>query len=131
MTVEDTLEQACQLMIHIQGRFVTLIPPVGAAYVIGDFTDWDERPLPITGPMTLEFPPGAYVEYAFMDTHKQPMTDPSNPHVPRNPWYDYHRSITLPHNSFKMPPRPQTFRESVSAHAITSRIFKRQRTYYV
>ena len=118
-------------MIEIQDRCVTFTPPESAAYLIGDFTDWDERPLPITGPMTLEFPIGAYVEYAFMDAHKQPISDPTNPQIPKNPWYDYHRSIILPHNSFKTPPRPQTFRGRVSAHTIASRVFKRQRTYYV
>ena len=118
-------------MFHVQGRFVTFIPPEGAAYLIGDFTDWDEKPLPVTGPMTLEFPAGAYIEYAFMDANKQPMADPTNAQVPRHPWYDYHRFITLPDNSFKIPPRPHIFRGSTFAHALTSRIFRNQRIYYV
>jgi enterochelin esterase-like enzyme len=118
-------------MFHVQGRFVTFMPPAGAAYLIGDFTDWDERPLPVTGPMTLEFPAGAYVEYAFMDANKQPMADPTNAQVPRNPWYDYHRFITLPDNNFKTSPRPHIFRRSTFAHTLTSQIFKSQRIYYV
>ncbi|SRR5258706_14085368 len=43
----------------------------------------------------------------------------------------YHRSITLPHNCFKMPPRPQAFRGSVDNHTVDSRIFASQRRYYV
>jgi enterochelin esterase family protein len=57
-------------MIEIHSRSATFIPPSSAAYLIGDFTDWDETPLPITGPITLEFPQGAYVEYAFLDMNK-------------------------------------------------------------
>lgn len=118
-------------MVEIQDRFVTFTPPIGATYLIGDFTDWDERPLPITEPVTIEFPRGAYIEYAFLDSNKRPMTDPTNPQTPKNPWYDYHRSIILPHNHFKMPPRPQVFRGSVHDHTIDSRIFASRRRYYV
>src|SRR5258708_6794816 len=118
-------------MIEIHNQCVTFEPPVGAAYLIGDFTDWDEEPLPIAGPLTLEFPQGAYIEYAFLDAQKEPLPDPTNPVKPKHPWYDYHRSITLPQNNFHMPPRPQTFRGSVHEHTITSRIFADQRTYYV
>jgi enterochelin esterase family protein len=118
-------------MLQIQDRYVTFIPPQGAAYLIGDFTDWDEDPVPITGPLTLEFPQGAYVEYAFMDVHKQPMADPENAETPKNPWYDYHRSFTLPHNHFRTPPRPKYFRGLVSEHTIESRSLESQRTYYV
>ncbi len=118
-------------MIQIQDRFVTFTPPPDAAYLIGDFTNWDEAPLPITRPMTIEFPQGAYVEYAFMDANKRPMADPTNSETPRNPWYEYHRSVTLPHNPFKKAPHPQTFSGSVYDHIIDSRVFASQRIYYV
>src|SRR5262249_10273797 len=87
--------------------------------------------LPITEPMTIEFPQGAYVEYAFLDVNKQPIADLANIHVPRNPWYDYHRSITLPENHFQIPLRPLTFRGNISEHTINSQEFASQRTYYV
>jgi enterochelin esterase-like enzyme len=118
-------------MIEIQDRFVTFLPPRGAAYLIGDFTDWDERPLPIPEPVTIEFPRGAYIEYAFLDANQCPLADPTNPQVPKNPWYDYHRSITLPHNCFKMPLRPQAFRGSLYDHTMDSKVFAGQRRYYV
>lgn len=118
-------------MIKIHDEFVTFIPPEGATYLMGDFTDWDERPLPIKGPMTIEFPQGAYIEYAFLDAQKQPLADFSNTDLPKNPWYDYHRAITLPHNHFRRPPRSQTFRGSISRYTIESKFFTGQRIYYV
>jgi len=118
-------------MIEIRDRFVMFIPPKEAAYLMGDFTDWDERPLPIREPVTIEFPRGAYIEYAFLDTNMQPLADLTNPERPKNPWYDYHRSITLPHNRFQVPPRPKTFHGSVCRYTIESRVFADQRTYYV
>lgn len=57
-------------MVEVKGNFVTFTPPNDAAYLIGDFTDWDEILLPIHGPLTIEFPRGAYVEYAYLDTDK-------------------------------------------------------------
>jgi enterochelin esterase-like enzyme len=118
-------------MIKVQDRFVTFIPLKDAKYLMGDFTDWDEKPLAISEPITLEFPRGAYIEYAFLDAHQRPLADLANPERPKNPWYDYHRAIILPHNRFQMPPRPKTFRGSVSKYAVTSRLFNEQRTYYV
>lgn len=118
-------------MIEIQGRYVTFLPPRDATYLMGDFTDWDQAPLPILGPLTIEFPEGAYVEYAFLDTNKCPLPDPTNPTIPKNPWYDYHRSFTLPHNRFQSPPRPHIFRGSISDHTIHSKVFQTERTYYV
>ena len=96
-------------MIEVQDRFVTFIPPQDAKYLMGDFTDWDEKPLAISQPIVLEFPPGAYVEYAFLDFNQQPLTDLANPERPKNPWYDYHRAITLPNNRFQTPLRPKCF----------------------
>src|SRR3989442_9115715 len=118
-------------MIEVQDRYVTFIPPEGAAYLIGDFTDWDNELLPIASALTIEFPQGAYVEYAFMDANKQPLTDPENPVKPTNPWHEYDRAVVLPYNSFKTPPRPDTFRGKVHDHTMYSQVFASQRTYYV
>ena len=48
-----------EIMVEIEGRFVTFTPPTDAAYLMGDFTDWDDESLPIAGPVTIEFPPEA------------------------------------------------------------------------
>jgi len=73
------------MMIEIRERCVTFTPPEGAAYLMGDFSDWDEKSLPIREPVTIEFPEGASVEYAFLNATKQPMTDPTNSRRPKNP----------------------------------------------
>jgi hypothetical protein len=62
MDLEIHFDGGFLIMIEIGERCVTFTPPEGAAYLIGDFTDWDERPLPIPEPVTIEFPEGAYVE---------------------------------------------------------------------
>ncbi len=80
-------------MVEIEDRFVTFIPPGDAAYLIGDFTDWDDESLPIAGPVTIEFPPGAYVEYAYLDANKRPLADPTNHQKPKNPWHDFDRAL--------------------------------------
>lgn len=118
-------------MIEIQEHFVTFIPPKEAKYLIGDFTDWDEKPLPIIEPLTIEFPPGAYVEYAFLDTNQRPVADLSSSERPKNPWYDYHRAVSLPDNRFQVPPRPQYFRGSIATYVMESKFFAAPRTYYV
>lgn len=100
-------------MIEIQDRWVTFHPPEGASYLIGDFTDWDDKLTLLTGAVTLEFPRGAYIEYAYMDADQRPIADPSNPVRPKHPWHDVDRAITLPLNDFKEPPRPQTFQGHV------------------
>src|SRR5260370_35033425 len=100
------LSDGClSFMIEIRDRFVMFTPPKEAAYLMGDFTDWDERPLPIREPGTIEFRRAAYIEYAFLDTNMQPLADVTNPERPKNPWHDHHRSITLQHTRFQMPPR--------------------------
>lgn len=118
-------------MIEVQDRFVTFIPPQDAKYLMGDFTDWDEKPLAISQPIVLEFPREAYIEYAFLDANQQPLTDLANPERPKNPWYDYHRAITLPNNRFQTPPRPKSFRGIISKYVIESNFFTAPRTYYV
>ncbi len=63
-------------MVEVHNRYVTFHPPAGAKYLVGDFTDWNRRPIPIEKPVTLEFPAGAYVEYAFLDENQQPFPWP-------------------------------------------------------
>lgn len=118
-------------MLEIRDRWVTFYPPEGAAYLVGDFTDWDDKLNPLTGAVTLEFPRGAYIEYAYFDADKQPIADPTNPVRPKHPWHDFDRAVTLPFNDFKEPPRPQTFRGHVYDHRMFSQAFSCQRTYYV
>lgn len=118
-------------MVEIEGRFVTFTPPGDAAYLMGDFTDWDDESLPIGGPVTIEFPPGAYIEYAYLDANKQPLVDPTNHEKPKNPWHDFDRALTLPHNHFQTPPRPHFFRGAVHEHTIESQVFEQRWTYYI
>lgn len=118
-------------MIHTHGRFVTFIAPSEAAYLMGDFTDWDEAPIPINRSMTLEFPPNAYVEYAFLDAMKQPLADLTNHHMPKHPWYSYHRAFILSQNDFREPPKPHIFRGKIIEETLLSTVFGCQRHYYV
>jgi len=118
-------------MVKVQDRWVTFTPPEGAAYLIGDCTNWDEEPLPITDPLTIEFPRGAYVEYAFLDANKQPLADPANPVKPRHPWHDFDRAVMLPSHAFQAPPRPHTFRGHIYDHSTYSRVFRCRRIYHV
>src|SRR5262249_37856727 len=118
-------------MIKVQAQSITFFPPKEATYLIGDFTNWKQAPLPIKGPTTIEVPEGAYVGYAFLDDRKLPLADPGNALRPNNPWHDYDRSIIPPHNSFVTPPQPQHIRGRIIEHTITSRVFEDQRTYYV
>jgi enterochelin esterase-like enzyme len=118
-------------MVEIEGQLVTFTPPGDAAYLIGDFTDWDDKSLPIDGPITIEFPLGAYIEYAYLDANKQPFADPTNHKKPKNPWHDFDRSLTLPQNHFQTPPRPHHFRGSVHEHIINSPVFEQIWMYYV
>ncbi len=118
-------------MVEIEGRFVTFTPPKDAAYLVGDFTDWSEAPVSFDNPITIEFPEGAYIEYANLGVNKQPLDDPTNSQRPRNPWHSYDYSITLPHNCFQTPPRPQRISGTIHEHTIESRVFEQRRIYYV
>ncbi len=118
-------------MITLYSRSATFVPPEHVAYLIGDFTDWDERPLSLNGPLTLEFPEGAYVEYAFLDAQMRPLADPHNQQRPKHPWYDYHRALTLPHNTFQEPPRPTRYAGTVVTYEVPSRSLEGVRTCYV
>ncbi len=118
-------------MIRVHNRSATFFPPTNATYLMGDFTDWDERPLPINGPLTLEFPEGAYVEYAFLDAQMRPLADPQNPQQPKHAWYDYHRMFTLPHHLFQTPQRSAHWSGTMVTYDISSRFLEGTRTCYV
>ncbi|MDM7325005.1 MAG: alpha/beta hydrolase-fold protein, partial [Thermus sp.] len=90
--------------------------------LMGDFTDWERNPIPLTGPVTLEFPEGAYVEYAFLDAKGRPFPDPDNPEKADNPWWTYPRAIRLPGHRFEAPPEPQR-EPQVSRHRLAERRF--------
>jgi enterochelin esterase family protein len=83
-------------MVRINGQRVRFQPPTGAAYLIGDFTDWRQRPLPVNGPIELSFPPGTYIEYAYLDARRAPLADVDNPNVPSHPWHAHDRFVQLP-----------------------------------
>ncbi|KGQ21429.1 alpha/beta fold hydrolase [Thermus filiformis] len=109
-------------MVQIGRRHVTFIPPEGARYLVGDFTDWERNPIPLDGPLTLEFPEGAYVEYAFLDEEGKPFPDPENPEKADNPWWTYPRAIRLPGHRFEAPPEPQK-EPRVDRHRLGERRF--------
>ncbi|MCS7193961.1 MAG: alpha/beta hydrolase-fold protein [Meiothermus sp.] len=117
-------------MVEVHHRSVTFYPPARARFLVGDFTDWDRRPIPIEGPLTLEFPPGAYIEYAFLDEDREPFPDPDNPRKAQNPWWSYPRAIELPGFQYATPHQPSRPVE-VDRHRLASRVFGTPRRYYV
>ena len=117
-------------MVVVHSRTVTFYPPKNARYLVGDFTDWERRPIPIQQPLSLEFPPGAYLEYAFLDAEGQPFPDPDNPHKAQNPWWTYPRAIELPGFHYTAPHQPSRAVE-VHRHRLDSRVFGSTRRYYV
>jgi hypothetical protein len=72
-------------VVEIGKRRVTFYPPPQAKALIGDFTDWERNPIPLKGPLTLEFPEGAYVEYAYLDEEGKPFPTPITPSGPTTP----------------------------------------------
>lgn len=118
-------------MIHVSNRSVTFDAPARAAYLIGDFTDWDERPLLIHERLTIEFPEGAYVEYAFLDVHMRPLADPDNQQRPKHPWYGYHRAFTLPQHTFQECPHLNALAGTVVTYDIASSALEGKRACYV
>lgn len=117
-------------MVEVHPRSVTFYPPQNARYLVGDFTDWDKNPLPISGPLTVEFPAGAYIEYAFLDADNKPFPDPNNPHKAQNPWWSYPRAIELPGFRLTSPHQPSQAAE-VHRHRLESKVFAATRRYYV
>ncbi|GIW35663.1 alpha/beta hydrolase-fold protein [Meiothermus sp.] len=117
-------------MVEVHARSVTFYPPAQAKFLVGDFTDWDKKPLPIEKPLNLEFPTGAYVEYAFLDENKEPFPDPDNPHKAQNPWWNYPRAIELPGFQYAAPHQPSR-PVNVHRHRLESKAFGSTRRYYV
>lgn len=117
-------------MVEVHPRSVSFYPPENARFLVGDFTDWDKKPIPISGPLTLEFPAGAYLEYAFLDAQRQPFPDPDNPHKAQNPWWSYPRAIELPGFGYISPHEPSQSAE-VHRHRLESKVFGVARRYYV
>ena len=118
-------------MIKVHGRSVTFTPPEGAAYLIGDFTDWDEHPIRLDGSLEVELPCGAYVEYAFMDAGGEPIADPDNPVRPRHPWYEYHRAVALSGNGYHQASEPRSIEGTLSEHVLESPGAGRRQRYLV
>lgn len=84
-------------MISVRGSSVTFLPPKGATGLIGDFTDWKKRPplsVPDTG-LTLTFPRGAWIEYAWINEAGEAFADPENDQKSLNPWWNYPRAAIL------------------------------------
>jgi enterochelin esterase-like enzyme len=111
-------------VVQVSRRSVTFLPPPKARALIGDFSDWERDPIPLAGPLTLEFPEGAYVEYAFLDEEGRPFPDPDNPERADNPWWTYPRAIRLPGFRYEAPPEPQA-EPKVARHRLG------ERRYYV
>jgi enterochelin esterase-like enzyme len=109
-------------VVRIRGRHVEFLPPGGARALIGDFTDWERNPIPLEGPLTLEFPEGAYVEYAFLDERGHPFPDPDNPERADNPWWSYPRALRLPGFRYEAPPEPAK-EPMVTRHRLGERRF--------
>jgi enterochelin esterase family protein len=78
-------------------RHITFTAPANATHLIGDFTDDTDRPVPLEAgeSVTLEFPPRAYVEYAFLNASGKRMADPSNDFGGDHPWYKEYRAVAL------------------------------------
>jgi enterochelin esterase-like enzyme len=78
-------------------RHITFTAPEGATQLIGDFTDDTDRPIPLRAgqSLTLEFPPRAYVEYAFLDAAGKRLADPDNDFGGEHPWYKEYRAVAL------------------------------------
>lgn len=83
-------------MVEVRGRRVVIQPPAGAAGFIADVTDWTQDPWPVRGPVELELPRGAYLEYAFLDASGRPLPDPEGPERAENPWRPYASAVWTP-----------------------------------
>jgi enterochelin esterase-like enzyme len=83
--------------IAINGRHVTFTAPPGATALVGDFTGWEDDPIPLRAgeSVSLEFPAGAFIEYAFLGEDQRPFADPDNTVESENPWYRYPRAAVL------------------------------------
>ncbi len=118
-------------VVRVEGRFATFFPPPGAVALIGDFTDWKRMPLPIEGPLTLELPLDAYVEYAFLDAKGRPFADPEAPRPAENPWWPYARALTTGAWRYEAPPRAPVPRARLARERVFSEPFFSERKLWV
>ncbi len=95
-------------MVEVLGRRVVITPPEAAAGFIADVTDWTHDPWPLYGPVEIELPRGAYLEYAFLDASGRPMADPEAPERAENPWRPYAGAVWTPGAV-----RPPRYRDSL------------------
>jgi enterochelin esterase-like enzyme len=91
--------------ITISNNHVTFTAPAGAAALAGDWTlvgsgteAWQRNAIPLKAgdSLRLEFPAGAFIEYAFLDGDHKPLADPDNPRTTGNPWFQFPRAAVLP-----------------------------------
>jgi len=84
-------------MVEVRGRCVVITPPANAVRFVADITDWEHGAWPLhgPGPVKLELPRGAVLEYAFLDASNRPFPDPDNPERAPNPWRPYARVVRL------------------------------------
>lgn len=96
------------MAVQISGRRVTFTAPHGSVAIIGDFTDDSDRPIPLMAgqSVTLEFPLGAHVEYAFLDDRGGRIADPDNALGANHPWYKEYRSVGLSGHTPPLEPNP-------------------------
>lgn len=118
-------------VVRVEGRFATFLPPKGARYLIGDFTDWRRRPIPIERPLKRAFPLGAYVEYAYLDDNGRPLADPEAPREADNPWWPYARAFTTPGWRYQAPPRAPVPRARLERVRVFSEPFFAERRVIV
>ncbi len=117
--------------MRVEGRFATFRPPPGARALIGDFTDWKRRPIPLRGPLRREFPPDAYVEYAFLDAEGRPFADPEAPRLAENPWWPYARAFTTGDWRYRAPPLAPVPKERLRRERVFSEPFFAERRVLV
>ena len=87
------------MAVSVSGQSYTFTAPAGATGLTGDMTDWRKRPpLPVRAgeALTLKFPRGAWVEYAWVGADGEAFADPDNPQKSLNPWWPYPRAAVGP-----------------------------------
>jgi len=118
-------------VVRVEGRFATFYPPPEAAALVGDFTDWKRRPIPLKEPLRLEFLLDAYLEYAFLDESGRPFPDPEAPRPADNPWWFYARAFTTGNWRYEAPPRKPVPRERLLLERVFSEPFFSERRVWV
>lgn len=84
--------------VSLRGCLATFAAPEGAVALIGDFTDWREKPIPLRPGerFSVELPREAFLEYAFLDQNGKGLADLENPLKTVNPWHAYPRGVVTP-----------------------------------